>query len=114
MVDFSLGEPPTHPSWAEIAAATHQQPGLPTPVDGATLSKLKSSVTDTVHIDADIRLRAHRRFQFALYGKLFGKSSPFEVAKAFLMGLWKVYGMTHISNMPNGFHIRCETEEAKQ
>lgn len=51
----------------------------------------------------------------ALYGKLFGKSPPFETVKSILMGLWKPYGVFHLSDMPNAYLlIRCETETTKQ
>ncbi|KAJ0982024.1 hypothetical protein J5N97_010279 [Dioscorea zingiberensis] len=54
------------------------------------------------------------RFQNALYGKLFGKSPPFEIVKASLLGLWSTIGTIYISDMPNGYLlIRCETEDVK-
>lgn len=84
-------------------------------MDDATLARLKATVSDTVRVDADIKLRAQIRFQLALYGKLFGKSSPFEMVKTILLGLWKTLGVVHISDMSNGYLlIRCETEATKQ
>lgn len=84
-------------------------------MDDATLARLKATVSDTVRVDADIKLRAQIRFQLALYGKLFGKSSLFEMVKTILLGLWKTLGVVHISDMSNGYLlIRCETEVTKQ
>ncbi|XP_039119690.1 uncharacterized protein LOC120255988 [Dioscorea cayenensis subsp. rotundata] len=111
----STGEPPPPPSWADIAGAVHKRPFGSAPLDDDTLARLKATVTDSFRVDDDAKQKAHRRFSQALYGKLFGKSPPFETVKAALLGLWKPYGVIHIADMPNGYLlIRCETESTKQ
>lgn len=42
------------------------------------LKKLKEKTTDFVKLDADALAKARMRFQYAIYGKLFGKPPPFE------------------------------------
>lgn len=79
----STREPPPPPSSAEITARVKQRTGLPILVDGATMSKLKASIMDTVHIGDNICRQAQRRFQFALNGKLFGKFLRLRLLKLF-------------------------------
>lgn len=42
------------------------------------LNKLKASTTSFVRLDADAFNCGHMKFQYALYGKLFGKPPLFE------------------------------------
>lgn len=111
----SSGEPLPPPSWADIASVVHKRPATTAPLDETTLNRLKALISDSVRMDTEMKQRAHRKFHLALYGKLFGKSPLFETVKTILMGLWKSYGIVHISNMPNGYLlIRCETDSTKQ
>lgn len=111
----SSGEPPPPPSWADIASAVHKRPVFSALLEDSTLARLKASVLDSVRVDAETKQKAQRRFSLGLYGKLFGKSPPFETVKATLLGLWKPYGVVHIADMPNGYLlIRCETDATKQ
>lgn len=84
----SSGEPPPAPSWVDIASVVRHCPGLSSLIDGATLARLKDSVSNIVRIDANTSMRSQMHFQFTMYGKLFGKSLPFEVIKNILLGLW--------------------------
>lgn len=83
----SSDEPPPPLSWADIASAVHKSLATSASLNEATLARLKVSVSDTVRVDAEMKQREYRRFQLALYGKLFGKSPPFEMVKTTLMGL---------------------------
>lgn len=57
MPKVSTGEPPLASSWMEIAGSSHKWIALSTPVDEATLKRLKSSIIDNVRIDANIKMR---------------------------------------------------------
>lgn len=72
-------------------------------------------MTSFVHLDEDSINRGGMKFQFALYGKFFGKSPPFEKVKSLLLTKWSEFGETFISDVPNGFLlIQCSTEKAMQ
>lgn len=72
------------------------------------LQKLKENTSTFVKLDSDALTKAHRRFQFALYGKLFGKSPPFDQVKDILTAKWANLGEVSISDLPNGYLlIRC-------
>ncbi|XP_039133799.1 uncharacterized protein LOC120270802 [Dioscorea cayenensis subsp. rotundata] len=50
-----------------------------------------------------------------MYGKLFGKSPPFEQIKMSLLAKWNSIGEIYISDLPNGFLlVRYPTEKAMQ
>ena len=84
-------------------------------LDLETLENLKASITDSVQVDIESSNRARMRFQHALYGKLSGKTPPFDYDKTTLLRLWSPFGVIHISDMPNGyFLILCASDEVKQ
>lgn len=111
--------PSSHPlhrkSWAQIASSINQHTDN-SPLHNATiLNKLKESTTDFIRLDRDLLNRAHLKFQHALYGKLFGKSPPFEQVKADLLAKWSMFGEILISDLPNGFLlIRCPSQQVME
>lgn len=79
------------------------------------LQKLKESTSNFVKLDNDALSRARRRFQFALYGKLFGKLPSFNQVKDTLLAKWANVGEVFISNLPNGYLlIRCTSQQVMQ
>ncbi|XP_039118817.1 uncharacterized protein LOC120254910 [Dioscorea cayenensis subsp. rotundata] len=103
---------PLRKSWAQIASSFNKQTDS-SPLHNATiLNKLKESTSDFIRLDSDLLNRAHLKFQHALYGKLFGKSPPFEQVKADLLAKWGMFGTILISDLPNGFLlIRCPSQQ---
>ncbi|XP_039129164.1 uncharacterized protein LOC120265358 [Dioscorea cayenensis subsp. rotundata] len=90
---------PSHPlqpsqSWAQIASSSLRA-YVPSPLHNPQLlEKLKNSSSSFVKLDGVSLSRAHEKFQNALFGKLFGKSPPFD------------------RDLPNGFLlIRCASHE---
>lgn len=58
---------------------------------------------------------ARLKFQYAIYGKLFGKSPPFAEVKTDLIAKWSAYGKIIISDLPNALLlIRCSSQKAMQ
>lgn len=79
------------------------------------MNKLKETTSDFIRLDGDALSRARRRFQNALHGMFFGKPSPFEPVKIFLMAKWVEIGEVLISDFPNGFLlIPCGSHEVMQ
>lgn len=66
-------------------------------------------------MDDEALSRARMRFQNSLYGKIFGKSPPFNQLKRVLQAKRSEVGNFHISDFPNGYLlIQCETNKAMQ
>lgn len=105
--------PPSQPqSWAQITSSLRQ------PTDNSPLhnphifSKLKDSTTNFVHLDNKTILRAGRCFQYAHYGKFFGKSPLFSQVKTDLLSKWASFGKVSIYDLPNKFMlIRCPSQQ---
>lgn len=113
----SGGKPPPPPkkSWSQIAASLTQTLDSSPLHNEHLLNKLKASTSNFVRLDKDAINRGRMKFQYALYGKLFGKSPPFEQVKKTLLDKWNSFGEILISDLPNGFLlVRCPSEKAMQ
>lgn len=108
--------PLTQPrSWAQIASSFRQSTDNSPIHNVHILNRIKNSTTNFIQLDNEAIYRASRRFQFALYGKLFGKSPPFEHVKSELISKWSNYGEIHISDLPNGFMlVHCSSQQSVQ
>ncbi|XP_039145598.1 uncharacterized protein LOC120282820 [Dioscorea cayenensis subsp. rotundata] len=110
--------PSTHPppsSWAQVASSGNRSYESSPLHNPQLLDKLKNSSTSFVKLDADSLSRAHQKFQHALYGKFFGKPSPFDQVRKYLMAKWAMVRDLQISDLPNGFLlIRCAVFEDMQ
>lgn len=104
---------PHNKSWSQIASSLTQTINNSPLHNEQLLNKLKASTTSFIKLDVEAIGRGRRKFQHALYGKLFGKPPPFDQVKYTLLSKWAEFGEIFISDLPNGFLlIRCSTKLA--
>lgn len=94
---------PPRLSWAQVASVSNQNMNSSPLHNLIILNKMKDSTTNFIYIDDEAMARARMKFQFTLYGKLFGKPPPFDQVKAALIYKWEGIGEVFISDLPNGF-----------
>lgn len=113
MASGSQSCPPTPQSrsWSQIGSSLSQSSDNSSLHNVHLLNKLRAFTTSFVRLDNDAINRGLSKFQYALYGKLFGKPSPFEQVKTTLLTKWSDIGETFISNLRNDFLLICCTSE---
>lgn len=99
-------------SWSQIASSLTQSLEKSPLHNVQLLNKLKATTTNFIRLDNEAINRGRMKFQYALYGKLFGKAPTFEQVKTTLLDKWSGIGEVFISDLPNGFLlIHCSSEK---